>query len=161
MNWNWKNTAFLSSLLLNFGILAGYLYGTINPSPVQSSTRKIAPGLRDPNLTAEQIKAIKNVQANRRVWLENFQDRYRDELLAIMDLLDTNEPNWTEVNRREENLLKLRRDYQQVQAHSWSDIRKALTPEQGTQYVEALREIVRSSDFGHNATLDERRDRSN
>ena len=132
-------------------MLAGYLYGTVYPRPVQSSAPAVAPALRDPNLTPHQIESIKRIQADRRVWLRNFSDQYRDELLGILGVIDTSNPDWTEVNRREAHLANLRRDYQDVQVRAWSDIREALTEEQGKQYIQALRELIRSLDFGHAA----------
>ena len=148
---NWKSVVLLLSISLNAAMLAGYVYGAINPRPVESSARTVAPALRDPNLTPDQIQSIKKIQATRNASFRSLSDRYRDEMLGILDLLDARKPDWTEINRRQESLVKIRVEYQEVQLRGWSDIHRALTPEQGKQYIEALRQIVRSLDFGHAA----------
>ena len=147
MNWNWKNIALFLSIALNAAVLAGYVYGAINPGSVAGSLKPVAPGLRDPNLTPQQIQAIKKIQAQRRAWFDDWQEKYRSQLLAIVDLLDTREPDWERVKVEQAKYLNLRRDYQVVQSHSWADINSVLTPKQGREYMQALREMIRASDF--------------
>lgn len=152
MNKNWKSIALLISFSLNAAMLAGYVYGAVNPRLVESSPRKVAPGLRDPNLTPEQIQSIKKIQAARRAWLNQWGERYRGQMLDIIDLLDARNPDWNQVKIQQAKFLRLRQDYQDVLFRSWSDINSALTPEQGKQYMEALREIIRSTDYTKTVT---------
>ncbi|HYL38016.1 MAG TPA: hypothetical protein VEV17_19020 [Bryobacteraceae bacterium] len=148
---HWKGIALLLSITLNVAMLAGYVYGMARPKPVESSLRAVAPALRDPNLTPAQIQSIKRIQATRNAWLRDFSDRYRDEMLGILNLLEARDPDWNEINHREANLVAMRREYQDVQVRGWSDIHRVLTPEQGKEYIQALRRIVGSLDFGHAA----------
>ncbi len=151
MHKNWKSIALLISISLNIAVVAGYLSGAVFPRTVQSSPPRVPPGLRDPNLTSEQIQAIKKVQAIRIAWLNDWRMRYQRQLLDIVDVLDAKNPDWAQVDVQQARLLKLRQDYQNVLFHSWSDINSVLTPQQGKQYMEALREIIRSIDFSKNA----------
>src|SRR5579863_2143929 len=143
---NWTSVALLLSISLNAAMLAGYVYGAVSPKLVEGKA-KIKPGLRDPNLTAEQIQAIKKIQETRNNWLEEWGEQYRNQLLAIADLLDTRNPDWNEVETQQVRFLKMRQDFEVVLFHSWSDINSVLTPQQGKAYMEALRKIIRSIDY--------------
>lgn len=145
MNSRLKNIALLLSICLNIAMVAGYVYGAVYPKPVASA--RVPPGLRDPNLTADQIQAIKKIQATRSNWLDVWDERYRQQLLAIVGILDSRDPDWTRVKTEQAKFLNLRQEYQDVLFRSWSDINQVLTPAQGKEYMEALREMIRETDF--------------
>ena len=154
MNIRWKSVGLLLSISLNIAMLVGYVYGAVYPKPV--ATARVPPGLRDPNLTAEQIQSIKHVQAVRDAWLDRWDERYHQQLMKIVDLLDTREPDWSRVKTEQAKFLELREQYQEILFHSWSDINHQLTPAQGKQYMEALREMIRDSDFASPARTKKR-----
>ena len=142
----WKSIAFLLSISLNVAMVAGYLYGAVFPRSVQSYGG-VPPGLRDPNLTRDQIQAIKHVQAGREAFLDLWEEQYRAELLEIITVLDTRDPDWQRVHSEQAKFLKLRQEYQDYLFRSWSDINHILTAQQGKQYMEAIRDMVRSTEF--------------
>ena len=73
-------------------------------------------------------------------------------MLRIVDLLEAPDPDWTAIESGKDNLVKIRREYQQVQVRGWYDLHRVLTAEQGRQYLDALRDIIRSLDYGHAAS---------
>lgn len=150
MKFTFKNIALIISISLNAAVLSGYLYGLSAPHSVESS---VPPGLRDPNLTPAQIQSIQTIRSTRDAWLREYSNRYRDEMLRVIDLLEAPDPDWNLIETRQSNLLKIRSEYQHVQVRGWFDIHRALTSQQGHQYLDALRGIVRSLDYGHAATV--------
>lgn len=146
MNRKWKSFILVASLSVNVAILAGYVYGAVNPRIVQGSPRVIPPGLRDPNLTEAQVQAIREIQTSRKEWFAQWEQKYRKQMLDVIDLIDNRNPDWAAVNGGIDHLRKLRGEYHDIQVHGWSDINLVLTPEQGHQYLQAIRDDVLSSD---------------